>query len=207
MTSCKVVNAASAAAQKLRYSALKVRQMDVVMGIVSERDVFTTRITKSLCYGRLPYTYDEAVCIFSITSSRYRVATNKTQRRFSSHCCTYGPRYRPPRLGNYRTVWKFQWHRCTCPLTPSRYLRVGSGNTNLCATFIWLPWDDRSCPYVCLYCAKNDYHCAICIINVRMRSRAFVVSFHSAFRRKWVDVIRASPSPFPWVPSSSRTTR
>ena len=37
-----MVTAASAAAQKLGYSALKVRQMDVVMGIVSERDVFTT---------------------------------------------------------------------------------------------------------------------------------------------------------------------
>ena len=52
--------AASAAAQKLiGYSALKAKQMDVVMGIVSERDVFTTVITRygeSLCYGRLPYT-------------------------------------------------------------------------------------------------------------------------------------------------------
>ena len=25
----------------------------------------------------------------------------------------------------------------------------------LCAAFIWLPWDARSCPYVCLYCAQN----------------------------------------------------
>ena len=24
----------------------------------------------------------------------------------------------------------------------------------LCAAFIWLPWDARSCPYECLYCAK-----------------------------------------------------
>ena len=24
----------------------------------------------------------------------------------------------------------------------------------VCAAFIWLPWDARSCPYVCLYCAK-----------------------------------------------------
>ena len=58
---------------------------------MSERDVFTTlimRYGKSLCYGRLPYTYDEALFIFSITSSRYHVATAKTQRRFSSHCCT-----------------------------------------------------------------------------------------------------------------------
>ena len=38
-----MVTAASAAAQKLiGYSALKAKQMDVVMGIVSERDVFTT---------------------------------------------------------------------------------------------------------------------------------------------------------------------
>ena len=25
----------------------------------------------------------------------------------------------------------------------------------LCAAFIWLPWDARSCPYVCLYCAEK----------------------------------------------------
>ena len=24
-----------------------------------------------------------------------------------------------------------------------------------CAAFIWLPWDTRSHPYVCLYCTKN----------------------------------------------------
>ena len=36
-----MVTAASAAAQKLiGYSALKTKQMDVVMGILSERDVF-----------------------------------------------------------------------------------------------------------------------------------------------------------------------
>ena len=37
-----MVTAASAAAQKLGYSALKAKQMDVVMGIVSERDVFNS---------------------------------------------------------------------------------------------------------------------------------------------------------------------
>ena len=25
----------------------------------------------------------------------------------------------------------------------------------LCAAFKWLSWDARSCPYVCLYCAKK----------------------------------------------------
>ena len=81
----RVITTASAAAQKLGYSALKVKQMDVVMGIVSERDVLITRYGKSLCYGRLPYTYDDkALFIFSITSSQYHVATAKTQRRFSS---------------------------------------------------------------------------------------------------------------------------
>ena len=78
-----MVTAASAAAQKLiGYSALKAKQMDVVMGIVSERYVFTTLITRygeNLCYGHLPFSN----FIFSITSSRYRVATAKTQRRFS----------------------------------------------------------------------------------------------------------------------------
>ena len=56
------------------------------MAIMSVRGVFTTLITrygKSLCNDRLPYTYDEALFIFSITSSRYRVATAKTQPRFS----------------------------------------------------------------------------------------------------------------------------
>ena len=45
-----MVAAASAAAQKLGYSALKAKQMDVVMGIVSESDVFTTLITR---YGKV----------------------------------------------------------------------------------------------------------------------------------------------------------
>ena len=43
----RVVTTASAAAQKLiGYSDLKAKQMDVVMGIVSDRDVFTTLITR-----------------------------------------------------------------------------------------------------------------------------------------------------------------
>ena len=25
-----------------------------------------------------------------------------------------------------------------------------------CAAFIWLPWDARSCPYVCLYCGEKN---------------------------------------------------
>ena len=64
-----MVTAASAAAQKLGYSAAK--QMDVMMGIVSECDVFTTlirRYGKYLCYGCLSYTYDESLFIVSITS-------------------------------------------------------------------------------------------------------------------------------------------
>ena len=63
-----MITAASAAAQKLGYSTLKAKQMDVVVGIVSEHDVFTTLITrygKCLSYGRLLYTYDEALFIFS----------------------------------------------------------------------------------------------------------------------------------------------
>ena len=27
----------------------------------------------------------------------------------------------------------------------------------VCAAFIWLPWDARSCPCVCLYCAKKCF--------------------------------------------------
>ena len=47
-----MITAASAALQKLGYSALKAKQMDIVIGIFSERDVFTTLITRtgeSLC--------------------------------------------------------------------------------------------------------------------------------------------------------------
>ena len=47
-----MITAASTAAQKLGYSSLIAKQMDVVMGIVSDRDVFTTLITRygqSLC--------------------------------------------------------------------------------------------------------------------------------------------------------------
>ena len=54
-------------------------QMDLVMWIVSERDVFTTQITrygKSLCYGGMPYTYDEA--LFYIVYHKFAVS-----RRYS----------------------------------------------------------------------------------------------------------------------------
>ena len=33
----------------------------------------------SLCYGRLPYTYDEALFVFSITSSRNQIVSGKTR--------------------------------------------------------------------------------------------------------------------------------
>ena len=62
----------SAVALKL---GLKDKQMDVVMGIVSERDVFIKRCEKSLLghrYGRLPYTYnDEALYHKFKVSRRY----------------------------------------------------------------------------------------------------------------------------------------
>ena len=54
-------------------------QMDLVMWIVSERDVFTTQITrygKSLCYGGMPYTYDEV--LFYIVYHKFAVS-----RRYS----------------------------------------------------------------------------------------------------------------------------
>ena len=87
-----MVTAASAAAQKLGLLSSERKQMNVVMGIVSESDVFTTlimRCGKSLFYGCLLYTYNEALFMFSITSSRYHVATAKTQRKFSSHMYNY----------------------------------------------------------------------------------------------------------------------
>ena len=96
------------------------------MWIVSERDVFTTLITRygeSLCYGRLPYTYDEALFIFSITSSRYRVGTAKTQGRFSSHCCTCIIMRIPPItiMKLHRAVRKFQLHKSLMRETPDPF--------------------------------------------------------------------------------------
>ena len=54
-------------------------QMDLVMRIVSDCDVFTTQITrygKSLYYGGMPYTYDEA--LFYIIYHKFAVS-----RRYS----------------------------------------------------------------------------------------------------------------------------
>ena len=56
-----MITTASAAAQRLEYSALKAKHIDVVMGIVSRRDVFAilpTGYGKSLCYSCLPDTYN-----------------------------------------------------------------------------------------------------------------------------------------------------
>ena len=75
-----MITAASAAAQKL---GLKVKQMDVVLGILSEREVLIKRCGKSLL--RSPaLLLIKTLFIFSITSSGYHDATAKTQRRFSS---------------------------------------------------------------------------------------------------------------------------
>ena len=75
-----MITAASAVAQKL---GLKVKQMDVVVGILSEREVLIKRCGKSLL--RSPaLLLIKTLFIFSITSSGYHVATAKTQRRFSS---------------------------------------------------------------------------------------------------------------------------
>ena len=60
------------------------------MRIVNEREVFNYEIWgKSVLWSPAVHLYDdEALFIFSITSSRYRVATAKTQRRSSNHCCS-----------------------------------------------------------------------------------------------------------------------
>ena len=45
-----------------RLLSCETKHMDVLMGIVSEYDVFTTLVTryrKNLCYGHLLYTYEE----------------------------------------------------------------------------------------------------------------------------------------------------
>ena len=76
----RVITAASAAAQKL---GLKVKQMDVVVGILSEHEVLIKR-----CVLRSPaLLLIKTLFIFSITSSGCHVATAKTQRRFSSIMC------------------------------------------------------------------------------------------------------------------------
>ena len=65
----KVIPAVSAAAQKLSYLTLKAKQIDVVMGIVSKHDVFTTLNMRygKLCYIRLPY---KVLFIFSLSQVR-----------------------------------------------------------------------------------------------------------------------------------------
>ena len=76
----RVITAASAAAQKL---GLKVKQMDVVGGILSEHEVLIKRCGKSLL--RSPaLLLIKTLFIFCITSSGCHVATAKMQRRFSS---------------------------------------------------------------------------------------------------------------------------
>ena len=77
----RVITAASAAAEKL---GLKVKQMDVVGGILSERDVLIKRCGKSLLRSPTLLLIMKTLFIFSITSSGYHVATAKTQQRFSS---------------------------------------------------------------------------------------------------------------------------
>ena len=75
-----MITAAWAAAQKL---GLKVKQMDVVVGILNEREVLIKRCGKSLLRS-LALLLIKTLFIFSITSTGYHVATAKTQRRFSS---------------------------------------------------------------------------------------------------------------------------
>ena len=74
---------AASAAQKL---GLKVKQMDVVVGILSEREVLIKRCGKSLLLSPALLLI-KTLFIFCITSSGYHVATAKTQRRFSSIMC------------------------------------------------------------------------------------------------------------------------
>ena len=76
----RVVTAALPAAQKLGHSGLKAKQMDVVMGIMSERDVVTTlntRYGKSLCYSRLRYTYNKM--LFHILYHKFAVSRRYSQ--------------------------------------------------------------------------------------------------------------------------------
>ena len=58
------------------------------MGIMSKRDVLIKRCGKSLLWSPALHLRRTRHFSHSITSSRYHVATAKTQQRFSSHCCT-----------------------------------------------------------------------------------------------------------------------
>ena len=71
MTSCKMaatearlVDAATEVVRSLGYAALKPKQMQVVSGIISGRDVFAilpTGFGKSLCFACLPGIYDRVM--------------------------------------------------------------------------------------------------------------------------------------------------
>ena len=70
----RVITTDSAVEQKLDYSFLKAKQMDVVMGIVSERNVFTTlREMGKIGYICLLYTYGEALFIIYILFRKFVV--------------------------------------------------------------------------------------------------------------------------------------
>ena len=78
----------------------------------------------------------EALFIFSITSSWYRVATAKTQRRFSIIIAIAAHVYiimHIPHLCNYCAVWKFQWHKSLMRLSPDPF-PIFEGGVRQCQT-------------------------------------------------------------------------
>ena len=123
----RVVTAASAAAQKLGYSS---KQMDVVIGIVSERDVFTTLITrygKSLCYG---ISMVMVACPPLITRC-FSYSLSQVRGILSLQ-----PRHNGDSVAIAAQIPMAQVVDA-CPLTHSRVLRVGSGLTVQSSKFIY----------------------------------------------------------------------
>ena len=87
---------------------------------------------KSLCYGRLSHTYDEALFIISITSSRYRVATAQTQRKFM-HMYNYA------HTALHSNAITVQFNGTSC-LSPDPFLIFEGGARQSLTIIIRIPW-------------------------------------------------------------------
>ena len=101
-------------------------QMDLEMWIVSERRCFYNsnyEIWGKCVMVACPTLTTRRFFIFSITSSRYRIGTAKTQGRFSSHYCTCIIMRIPPItvMQLHRAVRKFQLHKSLMRMTPDPF--------------------------------------------------------------------------------------
>ena len=134
-----MITGASPAAQKLGYSTLKAKQMDVVMGIVSERDVFTTLITRygnSLCYSRLPYTYDEA--FFHILYHKFAVQPRHNGDSMLHMYNYYNMRIPPTTVMQLLRSLEIRCHKSLKRVRPDQF-PIFEGGVRQCQTESYYP--------------------------------------------------------------------